>query len=71
VWRQIYDSVAVDESSVHWLREAQQMGTVVFLPTHRSYVDFLLLSYVCFHYNCPLPHIAAGMRERRREKEPG
>ena len=60
VWRQVYDNVAVDEPSVYYLREAQKMGTVILLPTHRSYVDFLLLSYVCFHYNFPLPHIAAG-----------
>lgn len=33
---------------------------VLLLPTHRSYVDFLLLSYLFFAYNLPLPHIAAA-----------
>lgn len=28
---------------------------VVLLPTHRSYVDFLIVSYVCFNYGLPLP----------------
>ena len=37
----------------------------LYLPTHRSYVDFLLVSYVCFHYQLPLPVIAAGMGEYR------
>ncbi|XP_053208685.1 dihydroxyacetone phosphate acyltransferase-like [Panonychus citri] len=34
---------------------------VVYLPTHRSYADFLLLSYICFQMNLPLPAIAAGI----------
>lgn len=34
---------------------------VIFMPSHRSYADFLLMSYVCFHYNIMLPVIAAGM----------
>ncbi|KAG0710137.1 Dihydroxyacetone phosphate acyltransferase [Chionoecetes opilio] len=34
---------------------------VVLLPTHRSYADFLLISYIAYHYNLPLPVIAAGM----------
>ncbi|XP_071963350.1 dihydroxyacetone phosphate acyltransferase-like [Antedon mediterranea] len=33
---------------------------VVLLPSHRSYNDFLLMSYILYHYNLPLPRIAAG-----------
>lgn len=33
---------------------------LVLLPSHRSYVDFVVLSYVFFAYNLPLPHILAG-----------
>ena len=34
---------------------------VVLLPTHRSYADFLIVSYLTFHYRLPFPTIAAGM----------
>jgi glycerol-3-phosphate O-acyltransferase len=30
------------------------------MPSHRSYIDFLIMSYILFAYNLPLPHIAAG-----------
>ena len=33
---------------------------MVLLPTHRSYVDFLFISYIFFAHNLPLPYIAAG-----------
>lgn len=34
---------------------------ILFMPTHRSYADFLLFDYICFHLNLPLPSIAAGI----------
>jgi glycerone phosphate O-acyltransferase len=44
--------------------DASQMtvppGPLVFIPTHRSYMDFLILSYIFFAYSIPVPHIAAG-----------
>lgn len=33
---------------------------MVYLPTHRSHVDYLLLSYVLFSRDITVPHIAAG-----------
>ncbi|CAF0915116.1 unnamed protein product [Brachionus calyciflorus] len=32
----------------------------ILLPLHRSYMDFLLVSIICFHKNLQLPTIAAG-----------
>jgi glycerone phosphate O-acyltransferase len=34
---------------------------VIFAPSHRSYGDFILMSYLCFHYQIEIPAIAAGM----------
>lgn len=34
---------------------------VIFLPSHRSYADFILMAYVAFHYEIELPCVAAGM----------
>ncbi|CAF1347772.1 unnamed protein product [Adineta steineri] len=33
---------------------------IIYLPTHRSYMDFIILTYVCFEYNIPMPCIAAA-----------
>ena len=46
---------------VFQIKQALVSYPVVLLPTHRSYVDFLLVSFMFFHYNLPLPIIAAGM----------
>ena len=42
------------------LRDAAKNNPVVFIPSHRSYLDFLLVSYICFATDIPLPFIAAA-----------
>lgn len=34
---------------------------VIFAPSHRSYADFILMAYVCFHYCIEIPCVAAGV----------
>lgn len=58
---QLYDSVNVNEQSVQDLKSSMGHQQVIYLPTHRSYVDFMLMSYVCFSYNLEIPCIAAAM----------
>ncbi|XP_054678649.1 dihydroxyacetone phosphate acyltransferase isoform X3 [Grus americana] len=43
------------------LQHAIQEHPVVLLPSHRSYVDFLMLSYLLYTYDLALPVIAAGI----------
>lgn len=45
------------------LQQAIQEHPVVLLPSHRSYMDFLLMSYILYTYDLALPVIAAGMGE--------
>ena len=33
---------------------------VIFLPTHRSHLDYVLISFILFTYNIRTPHVAAG-----------
>ncbi|KAJ9588732.1 hypothetical protein L9F63_017967, partial [Diploptera punctata] len=55
----------INEASVHRnvLSVNKSMGNnpVVFAPSHRSYADFVLMSYLCYHYKIEIPTIAAGM----------
>ncbi|XP_050672009.1 dihydroxyacetone phosphate acyltransferase isoform X2 [Leptidea sinapis] len=53
--------IFVNEASVLKLRETLGENPVLFLPTHRSYADFCLMTYLCYHYDIELPAVAAGM----------
>lgn len=49
------------------LQQAIQEHPVVLLPSHRSYMDFLLMSYILYTYDLALPVIAAGMGKDQKE----
>lgn len=58
----IYEKIIVNESSLSKLRKMceQRKGPIIFCPTHRSYIDFLLVSLILYYYKMEVPHICAG-----------
>lgn len=64
IFRKLFHTVHVDKHGLrefHKYLETQEEGVgVVFLPTHKSHIDYLILSYVAALYDLPIPVIAAG-----------
>jgi 1-acyl-sn-glycerol-3-phosphate acyltransferase len=62
VFKTIYEKVVVDTQALLKLRNhnEKELGPLIVIPTHRSYVDFLIMGYVFFGYQVKLPHIAAA-----------
>jgi glycerol-3-phosphate O-acyltransferase len=60
VVNRIYSGIEVDEQGLEAVREAGKRGTVVFLPSHKSHVDYVMLSHVLREASIQLPVIAAG-----------
>ncbi|XP_072300167.1 dihydroxyacetone phosphate acyltransferase isoform X2 [Eucyclogobius newberryi] len=61
VFKTLFKSICVNEDGIQRLQQAIQEHPVVLLPSHRSYMDFLLMSYILYTYDLALPVIAAGM----------
>ncbi|KAK6736173.1 hypothetical protein RB195_019070 [Necator americanus] len=61
VLERIFDAIYVNSNQIQRIRELCKRESVVFMPSHRTYLDFLLLSLFCFEYEVPLPAIVAGM----------
>ncbi|NCF44980.1 MAG: glycerol-3-phosphate 1-O-acyltransferase PlsB [Proteobacteria bacterium] len=57
-WRRIYDGVEVQ--GLDDLRSLNDTHTLVYVPTHRSHIDYLVLSYSLYTQGIMLPIIAAG-----------
>jgi len=62
VFKRIYEKVVVDENLFATMKnhDYNTYGPLIFMPTHRSYVDFLLVSYVLYCYNTKVPQIVAA-----------
>ena len=60
LWARLFTGINIQRSEV--IRDLAQRGhEVVYLPCHRSHMDYLLLSYVIYQQGLAAPHIAAGI----------
>jgi glycerol-3-phosphate O-acyltransferase len=59
LWNRLYDGVELANFSS--LEQVAEGSEVVYVPCHRSHMDYLLLSYVVYHKGFAVPHIAAGI----------
>ena len=59
VWNRIYDGIELGH--VDRLHEVARDHEIVYVPCHRSHMDYLLLSYIVYHQGLSLPHVAAGI----------
>lgn len=59
-WNRLYKGI-----NVHNAERVRQLAhdghEIVYVPCHRSHMDYLLLSYVLYHQGLVPPHIAAGI----------
>ncbi|MCC6872785.1 MAG: 1-acyl-sn-glycerol-3-phosphate acyltransferase [Sandaracinaceae bacterium] len=60
LWTRIYDGLVIDQEGLERLREAARHGPLVLLPSHKSHIDYLVLSYVLGLNAVNPPLIAAG-----------
>jgi glycerol-3-phosphate O-acyltransferase len=58
LWTRLYDGIEIHNIDVV-TRIAPSQG-IVYVPTHRSHIDYLLLSYALHRQGLTPPHIAAG-----------
>ena len=58
LWNRLYDGV--DFEHVEALNEIGDGAEIIYVPCHRSHMDYLLLSYVIYHKGFAAPHVAGG-----------
>ena len=59
VWHRIYRGI--DVQGLERVRELAQGHELIYLPCHRSHMDYLLMSYTLYQAGVIPPHIAAGV----------
>ncbi len=59
LWTRLYDGVEFEH--VEMLHEVGDGAEVIYVPCHRSHMDYMLLSYVIYRKGFAVPHVAAGV----------
>ncbi|WP_416306849.1 glycerol-3-phosphate 1-O-acyltransferase PlsB [Neptunicella sp. SCSIO 80796] len=60
LWNKVYNGLEIRHAEK--VRQLAQSGhEIIYVPCHRSHMDYLLLTYVIYHEGLMIPHIAAGI----------
>ena len=58
-WNKLYDGIKVN--NLDNVQDIARGKEIIYVPCHRSHIDYLLLSYLLFRHSLTPPHIAAGI----------
>ncbi len=61
IFRRLYTSIEVDEEGLARVKRAAAGAPIVLCPSHKSYIDFLVLPLILFDHGMTTPHVAAGI----------
>ncbi|MFK8083187.1 MAG: glycerol-3-phosphate 1-O-acyltransferase PlsB [Granulosicoccus sp.] len=59
LWNELYDGVELN--GIDRLKAVADGREIIYVPCHRSHIDYLLLSYILYVQGFSIPHIAAGV----------
>ncbi|KHN82328.1 putative glycerol-3-phosphate acyltransferase, mitochondrial, partial [Toxocara canis] len=61
VFRRIMSHLLVCPAQMERLQQADKSGIpILYLPLHRSHLDYLLMTWTVWHWGLRLPHVASG-----------
>ena len=59
-WKKIFEGVDVDMDGLEKVRQWARKGPLIYVPSHKSHIDYLILNYILLNYHMHVPRIAAG-----------
>jgi glycerol-3-phosphate O-acyltransferase len=59
LWNSLYDGIELEH--IENLSSAGDAVEIIYVPCHRSHMDYLLLSYIIYRKGFAVPHVAAGV----------
>lgn len=59
VWHKIFQGLVV--KNIEPINKLATEAEIVYVPTHRSHIDYMVLNFCLFQCQLPVPHTAAGI----------
>ncbi len=60
VMNTMFQGVSYNEEGLQHIKAISQKGPIIFVPCHKSHIDYLMLPYLMYRNNMAVPYIAAG-----------
>ncbi|MBW2614985.1 MAG: 1-acyl-sn-glycerol-3-phosphate acyltransferase [Deltaproteobacteria bacterium] len=59
-WKKIFQGIDADPKELAIVRDCARKGNVIYIPSHKSHIDYLVLNYVLVLNHMHMPRVAAG-----------
>lgn len=59
-FNRLFEGIDVDIEGMAKVRESARKGSIVYVPSHKSHIDYLALNYILHNANMHVPRVAAG-----------
>lgn len=60
IFRKIFKGIEYDIEGIKKIREASKNGPVMLIPSHKSHMDYLIISSIFYREKMIPPHILSG-----------
>ncbi len=60
LWNKIYQGIEVDMEGLAVVRSWARDGSLIYVPSHKSHIDYLILNHTLLEHHMHIPRIAAG-----------
>ncbi len=60
LWKKMFHGIDVNPSELAMVREWAKKGPLIYIPSHKSHVDYLILNYILYNHQLFIPRTAAG-----------
>ncbi len=60
IWKRMFQGIDYSLEELANIREWTRKGTLIYVPSHKSHIDYLALNYILFINHLHIPRIAAG-----------
>jgi glycerol-3-phosphate O-acyltransferase len=60
LWKKLFEGIDVDRANLAKTRELARKGQLIYIPSHKSHIDYLILNDVLLDYHIHIPRVAAG-----------
>ncbi|MEW6664307.1 MAG: 1-acyl-sn-glycerol-3-phosphate acyltransferase [Thermodesulfobacteriota bacterium] len=60
LWTKLFQEIDVEAAGLAEVREWARRGHLIYVPSHKSHIDYLLLNYVLYVHHMHIPRVAAG-----------
>ena len=60
LWKKVFEGIDVDTAGLAKVREWARRGPLIYVPSHKSHIDYLVLNDVLYNHHMHVPRVAAG-----------